>query len=220
MGRKSKRRQQRESFLDYARFVIEEKKKEPFCAQTHLHTLQFVYSVIIHGSTYTDASVLFLENGFLPPAHTTFYKYIDIILDQIILLCTETVKQFRLSMKTGTIISLDGSWDHKRRGRSCIVVIIDQLQKKIIDFEIIRKSSKSYPTDYNGSSQGMETECVRRISLRLKYDNRIIGYCHDRDSSVTSFMKKNWPITEYIDRNHSVKCLATYFKKLENVCGK
>lgn len=91
MGRKSKRRLQRESFLNYARSIIEEEKKEPFYVQTHLHTLQFVYSVIIHGSSYTEASVLFLKNGFLPPSHTTFYKYIDIILDYIIQLYRETV---------------------------------------------------------------------------------------------------------------------------------
>lgn len=120
-----------------------------------------------------------------------------------------------------TIISLDGSWDHKRRGNCCIVVVIDQTRKKIIDFEIIQKSTKSHKTDYSGSSQGMETEAVTRISRRLKDDKRIIGYVHDRDSSVTSFMAKHWNLTEYIDRNHSVKCLATYFKKdIENFFGK
>lgn len=92
---------------------------------------------------------------------------------------------------------------------NCIVVVIDQIRKKIIDFEIIWRSSKYKQTDYKGSPQGMETECVRRISQRLM----------NRDSSVTAYMKKNWPIREYIDRNHSVKCLSTYFKIIENICG-
>lgn len=44
------------------------------------------------------------------------------------------------------------------------------------------------------------------------YNRKIVGYAHDRDSSVTAYTKKNWQIREYVDRNHSVKCLAKYFK--------
>ena len=40
------------------------------------------------------------------------------------------------------------------------------------------------PTEYTGSYQGMETECVHWISLRKKYDYQIIGYCHNRDRYI------------------------------------
>ena len=38
-------------------------------------------------------------------------------------------------------------------------------------------------------------------------------------SSVTSYMPKNWPIKEYIDRNHAVKSLSTQFNKFEKNYG-
>lgn len=84
-------------------------------------------------------------------------------------------------MKNSTVISIDGRWDHKRRGKSCIVVKIDQSQKKIINFEITRWSAKTYPIDYSRNPQSMETEYVKRISERLKNNMKIIGYVHDRD---------------------------------------
>ena len=187
--------------------------------QSTLNSLQFAYSIIVHGLGYLSTSLCFLENGILPPSHSTYYDKIDIVIDAIIKLCKECVLFEYKQIHFNTVIGLDGSWDHKRNGMNCIVVVIDQIRKKIIDFEIIRRSSKYKQTDYKGSPQGMETECVRRISQRLMNNHKIVGYVHDRDSSVTAYMKKNWPIREYIDRNHSVKCLSTYFKIIENICG-
>lgn len=188
--------------------------------QTQLNPLQFAYSAIIHGLGYISTSLCFLENGILPPSHLTFYNQIDKVIDAVIEIARNNAFEEYLKMSPNTIISLDGSWDHRRSGRCCIVVIINQNTKKIIDFQILRRSSKVNPTDYNGSPQGMETECVRRISRRLKNNVRIVGYVHDRDRSVTAFMKKNWNIDEYIDRNHSIKTLATLFSDVEKVCGK
>lgn len=110
-----------------------------------------------------------------------------------------------LSMKLNTIVSIDGLWDHKRYGMCCIVVITDQKwKKKNVDFVILRLTTKNHPTDYKRSPPGMKTEAVAIISKILKNDLRIVGYCHDRDSSVTSYIKKNWNIPEFIDCNYSV----------------
>ena len=222
MPRKTNRRIQREQFIALGRLILSRKYNYPMSVyrQTHLNTLQFAYSIIIHGLSYMSTALCFLENNIIPPCHTSFYSHLDIIIDKIIEIAYECVFYEKSLMGLNTIISMDGSWDHRRRGKNCIVVIIDQMRKKIIDFEVIRKSTKSYPTDYHGSSQNMETEAVKRISKRLKSDYRIIGYVHDKDSSVSAFMRRNWPLPEFLDRNHSVKCLSSRFYIVENICGK
>lgn len=221
MPRKSHRRVQREVFLAIGRMMLSRYNRLPNSnySRTQLNALQFAFSIIVHGLSYMDTSLCFLENGIIPPSHSSYYILIDRVIDEIVKLSRENVYNELLSMKLNTVISMDGSWDHKRQGMCCIVVIIDQKRKKIVDFEILRRSTKNHPTDYKGSPQGMETEAVARISKRLKNDLRIVGYCHDRDSSVTSYMKKHWNIPEFIDRNHSVKCLATYFKDIEKKYG-
>lgn len=71
-------------------------------------------------------------------------------------------------MMINTILGFDGSWDHRRKGKCCIVVAIDQHRKKIIDFEIVQKSTKDHQTNYTGSLQGMETFCVSKIENFIK----------------------------------------------------
>lgn len=222
MSRKSNRRKQREKFLEIARKTLSRYNRLPVSAyfQTHLNGLQFAFSIIIHGLGYTSTSLCFLENGILPPSESCFYQHINHIIDQIRILSRESVDAERNLMMINTILGFDGSWDHRRKGKCCIVVAIDQHHKKIIDFEIVQKSTKDHHANYTGSPQGMETFCVSKIAQRLRTDDRIIGYVHDRDSSVTAFMSQNWPIKEYIDRNHAVKCLSTQFNKLEKICGK
>lgn len=187
--------------------------------QTRMNCLQFAYSIVVHGLGYQATALTFMDNEIDPPSSASYYAHIDIIIDKIIELCRETTMQELLMMEPNTVISMDGSWDHRRHGKCCIVVVIDQNRKVIVDFEVIRKSTACYPTDYTGSPQGMETEAVRRLTIRLCDNPNITGYVHDRDSSVAAFMRKNWPIDEYLDRNHSVKCLATFFKKVEDQCG-
>ena len=117
-------------------------------------------------------------------------------------------------MKPDTVISFDGSWDHKRNGRYCIVDVIDQSQKKIIDFEVVQKSTNAHPSDYSGSSHNMEAHAIRNIVHRLKNDQRIIGYCHDNDSTVRKIMSTEWPIQEYLDPNHTVKSFERIFNSI------
>lgn len=222
MPRKTQRRKQLEANIRRARFHQEQQEIQNAEKNivTRMNCRQFAYSVIISGLSYNKVSMCFLQNNIVPPGKSVYYKNLKDIIDAIATLAREQVNIEQQKMVPGTVISFDGSWDHRRHGKCCIVVAIDQIRKKIIDFEIIQKSSKLFPTDYHGSPQGMETEAVKRISLRLKNDRRIVGYVHDRDSSVASYMRNHWPITEYLDRNHSIKTLATKFKIVENVCGK
>lgn len=49
-------------------------------------------------------------------------------------------------MKAGTIISIDGSWDHRRNDKFCIIDAFDVEQKKIVACSIVVRPTKKNPT--------------------------------------------------------------------------
>ena len=78
-------------------------------------------------------------------------------------------------------------------GKDYIVIIIDQIRKKIIDFEVIRK-----------------------IVYIIDFEVFVIihGYAHDKDSSISVYMHKNWLLPKFLNRNHSIKCLSSHLYQL------
>ena len=181
-------------------------------AETKLNGAQFAFSVIVNGIGYTSAAKVFLQNNIVPPSQTSFYIHVRGVIDQIIALGKESAADHRRQMEPGTIISLDGSWDHRRNGRYCIVDAVDLKRKKIIAIHVLQRSTKAHPSTYSGSAQNMEVYCCRLLATELCEDARIIGYCHDNDSAVRKVFTKMCPKwTEYLDPNHTMKSFDRHF---------
>lgn len=215
MPRKSSRKIAQEKNLKKARNAKDSKNEEE--QKSHispLNCLQFAFSIIINGLTFSSIRAFMLYNNIIPPSKSSYYRAIDLVIYEIVKLAQENMIFYRNNMKPDTVISFDGSWDHKRNGRYCIVDVIDQSQKKIIDFEVVQKSTNAHPSDYSGSSHNMEAHAIRNIVHRLKNDQRIIGYCHDNDSTVRKIMSTEWPIQEYLDPNHTVKSFERIFNSI------
>ena len=144
---------------------------------------------------------------------TKFYMIQKIISPLIIAAAKRNVYKYQKQMSDNTVISLDGSWDHKRNGKFCIVEVFDTKNKKIIDYEIIsKKTLKNSEANFTGHSNQMEIECVKPIVERLKGNSKIIGYVHDQDAKLTNYMEENWNIKEYIDPNHANKSFTNKFE--------
>lgn len=218
MPRKSFRKQAQEANCRKARISREIRRQEE-CKKLRIPSngLQFAFSIIIYGLTFQSVSLCLLQNNILPPSKSTYYHLIDLVIIEIIKLAKESMDYYKSKMTEKTIISFDGSWDHKRNGRHCIVDVIDQNQKKIIDIEYVQKSTKSCPTEYNGSSNNMETYAIRKIIQRLRTDSRIVAYCHDNDSTARKIIKDEWGIEEMLDTNHSIKSFERYFTKFNKL---
>ena len=73
---------------------------------------------------------------FVLAALIVFYEYQNLIVDTIIQLARESALKYSNNLNDNTIISIDGAWDHRRHGSTCIVTMIDINSRKIIDFSI------------------------------------------------------------------------------------
>ena len=181
-------------------------REAPLRTETKLNGLQFAFSVIVNGLGYTSAAKVFMENNIIPPSESCFHNYIREVIDHIISLAQESAALYRSQMKPETVVSMDGSRDHRRNGRCCIVDAVDLKQKKIIAISVLQRSTKAHPTTYSGSPQNMGVHCCRELAAEIAHDRRIIGYCHDNDSAVRGVFTKACPAwTEFLDPNHTMK---------------
>lgn len=82
-----------------------------------------------------------MENNIISPSESCFYNYIREVIDQIISLAQESAAFNRSQMTPETVVSMDGSWDHRKNGRYCIVDAVDLKQKKIIAISVLQRST-------------------------------------------------------------------------------
>lgn len=187
------------------------------CTQKYLNKIiiRFVLSTIASGLTFSKiCQFKKMNHEDIPISNPDkFYKIQKIISPLIESAAKRNIIKYQNKIEEGTVISFDGSWDHKRNGKFCIVEAFDTKQKKIIDYEIVSKKTLKNPEgDFTGPSNQMEIECVKRIVQRLKTNSKIIGYVHDQDAKLTNYMKDNWNIIEYIDPNHTNKSFCNRFE--------
>jgi hypothetical protein len=66
-------------------------------------------------------------------------------------------------MQIGTMLAFDSSWNHRGRIHKGIVVLIDLLQRNIIDFEVIDDNQPNSVHCFEGSGNGFEAETLKRM---------------------------------------------------------
>ena len=169
----------------------------------HLNAEQFVFSILVEGLNFKSTRRCMLWNNINPPSAHKFYEVQAKIAPILVSLARESCDSWRQSMTPGSIISLDGSWSHRRNAARCILDFIDAGRNKVVDFEIVEKTGCRVEGNYEGPSNGMEREALRRMIPRWLDDTRVVGYCHDNDGKTRKTIAGfGWKITEYLDRNH------------------
>ena len=170
---------------------------------THTDPKRFVFSVLVEGLNFASVQRCLLWNNIQPPTVHIFYNVQHEILPILLEMAHQSCLVWREAMKPGTIISLDGSWSHRRNAKRCLVDFVDASSKKVVDFEIVVKKSGRIEGDYDGPSNGMEREALTRMIPRWKHDTRVAGYCHDNDGKTRRTIREaGWQVEEYLDRNH------------------
>ena len=184
---------------------------------------RFVFSVLVEGLTPLAVERCMLWNDVVPPCHRRFYEIQDEFLIILQSMAQESCQKWRRWMAPGSIITLDGSWSHRRNAKRCLVDFIDSANRKIVDFEIVVKQSGRNDGDYKGPSNGMEREALMRLIPRWREDARVIGYCHDNDGKTRrAITDSGWRIEEFLDKNHlmhSFDKTYTNFKKKKLLWG-
>lgn len=170
---------------------------------TRLDAKRFAFSVLIEGLNYASLERCLLWNDVIPPSTHLFYDVQHEIIPILVAMAQQSCQYWRSMMTPGTILSMDGSWSHRRNANRCLVDFVDSEKRKIVDFEIVVKRSGRIEGNYTGPSNGMEREALSRLIPRWKDDPRVVGYCHDNDGKTRrTIAEAGWQIDEYLDRNH------------------
>lgn len=78
----------------------------------------------------------------------------------------KSAKKYLEKMEENAIISIDGAWDHRRHGTTCIVTFIDINSRKIVDFEIAFQPKQFVDGNTEECSRNLEKVCIERLIER------------------------------------------------------
>lgn len=175
---------------------------------------EFVLSILLCGLTFQNVFEFLsvLGKSELSITSSEYYFHQTAVIRSIEACAKINCKKHQQLMKPGAVIGIDGSWDHRRNGKFCIIEAFDLETKKIVAYSIIERPTNKNASFKNAANQ-MEIEGVKKIISELKPLNKVIGYVHDKDAKTSKLIAKEWNITEYIDPNHSNKSFHRKFAK-------
>jgi hypothetical protein len=176
--------------------------------------LQFALSVLVSGGTYMSAVTQLAHNCIMPPSESSFYRAQRTVFSIIEEMALESMRTLKLALPRGSILSIDGSWAHRRNSKQCVVTLCDGSHQKIVDVEILEMPARGVKSNFIGSSKNMEQEGVRRMISRWLNDSLLAGYVHDQDATTRKVMTELIPTAiEYLDKNHLMKSNEKRFTK-------
>jgi hypothetical protein len=169
-------------------------------------TMMATLAIIIAGLSYIKSRDLLLNLNIQPITMKEFYTNQALIIHPIIEYARRLAQQNREAMGNYSTICIDGSWNHRRNGNFCIVEVIDFRTQKIVDFEIIYKTTPFKTGNYEGHSNGMELAATEKLLKRWINDPKVAVIVHDKDSKITKLIREsNWSVLQSYDANHAHK---------------
>ena len=184
-----------------------------------LEAKRFAFSIIVTGSETTKAIDLFLWNDIsLPFTKSELYNEMKVVCDAIIKFGNESMMKHFNNIQQNSIISFDGSWEHRRNSNRCLTTVIDQSTQKVV-MACIKSSKVSINSpDYCKVPQNMEVESIKTMIPYLRQNKNIIGYVHDNDAKTRkALFTENWHIFEYLDPGHSMKSFDRKLQKYNSM---
>ena len=120
------------------------------------------------------------------------------------------------NIEPGTVISFDGSWDHRRRGSNCILAVFSCQTHKIIACEMVSNKTGTSSENFCESPTMMEAKALSLLIPKLSQDERIVGYVHDHDAKASKMIEDaGWQIKGYLDPGHCMKAFKKRLSKFE-----
>jgi hypothetical protein len=81
-----------------------------------------------------------------------------LIIPGILAFARKIATENREKMKPQAVIGIDGSWEHRRNGSAHLLDMVDVGSGRVVNFEMVQKTTASGPGNYGGSSNGMECD--------------------------------------------------------------
>jgi hypothetical protein len=186
--------------------------------------MAMAFAILISGSQPGKAEELALWNDFrqAPGFHTALNRSLRSISDMIIDAAKDSCKAACECIQPGCMISFDGSWEHRRNSRRCIVTIFCQQTKKIIDFAVIDVDHPPENSRYRSCPQNLEAMGLEKMMGTLLEKEEIVGYVHDNDGRSRILIDRLTPVgrpklIEQIDTGHATKSLERELLKRKGI---
>ena len=109
-----------------------------------LETRRVAFSILIEGLQPSAFLRGMWWNDCICEGNAKLYKEMANIGNAIISMAEESMEKAMNEITPGTVISFDGSWDHRRHGSNCIHAVFSCQTQKIIQCQLV--SNKIPPT--------------------------------------------------------------------------
>jgi hypothetical protein len=170
---------EREEVRRYERFMDDAERR----GLSTIDPMAMAFAILVSGSQPGKAEELALWNNFrqAPGFHGALNRALRSISDLIIDAAKDSCNAARGCIPVGAMISFDGSWEHRRNSRRCIVTIFCQQTKKIIDFAVVDVDHPPKNSRYRSCPQNLEAMGLEQMMGAVFEKEEIVGYVHDND---------------------------------------
>jgi hypothetical protein len=173
------------------------------------------FSILASGLTPDKFREGLLWNNIISPSKGLVNSKMRQIGEFIVQMAHESCIDAIAKMPDGSVISFDGSWEHRRNSHRAIFTVF--CGYNIIGFQIedTRKATHHRVDKYSYIPQNLEVIALKHMIDRLKAIPQIVGYCHDNDARTRNVIndEKEWKIQEYVDQGHAVKSFLARLEK-------
>jgi hypothetical protein len=114
--------------------------------------MDFALALLLGATIYLSAAYLLLNIRFIPFSLATTYKAYVLIIPRIIAFARKTAAENREKMKPQAVVGINDSCNHRRNGSTHLLDMVDVGSGRVIDFEMVQKTTASGRGNYEGSS--------------------------------------------------------------------
>ena len=183
--------------------------------------LQMAYATMVSGMTPTKSFEFTRLLGLSVPSERSYYKAQRQVCSAIVEMAEASMEEVRQNLPEETVVSIDGSWDHRRHGSNCVVSVIDQGSGKVVDLSWVSRKVDEGAQNFCANSTLMELGALKLSVEKLKDIPQITGYVHDNDARASKLIEQEgWDIEEKLDPNHSLKCFERQLAAFRRDHGK
>lgn len=179
----------------------------------------FILSLFFTGFPYFTTAILFLLNGIIPPKYHEVKILLPEVIDALNKFAQISVENAWNDMPDHSVVTIDGSWNHKRCAKVFILDLICEQTHKIVDSEILYKTIGKYKGNYDGSSNLMESEAFKKMLPKLIANCKIDEIVKDGDLKISKIIKDSkWNVLVREDTNHKIINIDTIWNKWNSLC--
>ena len=182
--------------------------------KTPISPRRMAYAILVEGGRPEQTFRIFERCGFrIPPRHE-IYREMTLVGNEICAMARESMRLQREQLRPGTVISFDGSWDHRRNGSNCLFTVMECQKWRIIESVVISKRAPPTSQKFCETSTQMEAKGLIVALQSLAQCPGIVGYVHDNDARARKIMEQSGlKIFERLDPGH---CLKSFDRKIQN----